>query len=297
MLLDMYRHAEWLVIYFEGPVLDRENSERRAKHWKTITSIGEKRRRAWLESALSLVMDHPLAEITETVDWIFEKCKGWLPASIQDEQLRNKDRKVTRLRLIFNYYADIRKAMATGNGDILVPAPQQRRKGAGQQQPKQSEVDELVAQFAEFRSSIGDRHISEFRIANWAKSFRILLVKHPFDDIKAVIETIRDGAEIIDQQRYHDAYDLNSRAGEWKFLMSMVPLRELIKAEKPAEPQVVGAPGADDHRRYEAGDDDWYPTRARYDEDDDDRKVTRTDMSDHEERLARYGAGRPSVPR
>jgi hypothetical protein len=228
-----------LVIYFEGLVLDRENSERQAKGWKTRTSVGEDRRQSFLGNAVSLLEDHPLEEVTETVDWIFEKCKGLMPYSIKLKY--NNDRKITRLRLVLNYYADIRKAMVSKSDVLASPVspvedlpqwqPTQSQVSPVRQLPKptQSQIDELVAAFQEFRSSVGDRNVNDSRRTNnWAKTFRIRLNRYSFEEIKEVIEGL--DPEIIDPGRYPNAFDFFDRDGEWEYLKAVAPYGKIVRA-------------------------------------------------------------------
>jgi hypothetical protein len=70
-----------------------------------------------------------------------------------------------------------------------------------------------------------DTDISEYRARNWAKTFRIMLAKYSFGDIKAVIEAVRECPDDVDQPRYRDAYDLN-RPGEWEILQGLVKCHE-----------------------------------------------------------------------
>jgi hypothetical protein len=272
-LSETYVYAEWLVTYFHSLALDRQNVENEAAGRKVQHSISEGRLEKFHESAIQLLLDHPLAEVVEVIDWVYTDCNGYLPQSLVD---RNKDRKLTRLRQILNCYGGLREAMTLG-----IPRPPD-------EQPKkvdQTEVDELVAKFAEFRTSFGDRNITGARTANWAKTFRIMLRGgRSFDDIKAIIAAVHECPDYVDQQRYHDAYDFN-RTGESVRLQGYVEIHKLMKAKKAARSQVVPPPKADA--------DDWV------DEDDYDRRPTRkptgwtSDYSSWEgirRRRARYAA-------
>jgi hypothetical protein len=54
---------------------------------------------------LRLVLNRPLAEIVETVDWVFITCDEYLPESAVN---RKNDQKLTRLRQILNSYDALR---------------------------------------------------------------------------------------------------------------------------------------------------------------------------------------------
>jgi|SRR5580692_485518 hypothetical protein len=85
-----------------------------------------------------------------------------------------------------------------------------------------------------------------------------MLAKDSFDDIKAVIDAVRECPEKVDQARYRNAYDLN-RPGEWEILQGLVAIHKLVKAKQAAHPQVVPAPKADDDDWLDEDDDDWRP--------------------------------------
>jgi hypothetical protein len=89
-----------------------------------------------------------------------------------------------------------------------------------------------------------------------------MLAKHSFDDIKAVIEALRESPGDIDQRRYRDAYDLN-RPGEWEILQGIVGVHESVKANKFAGSSMASAPKAEHSDDRLDDDDDWGATRRR----------------------------------
>ncbi len=290
-------HADWLTTYFHSLALDRQNVENKAAGRKVQPSISEGRLEKFHQSAIELLLHHPLAEVVEVIDWVYIDCNGYLPQSLVD---RNKDHKLTRLRQILNCYEGLREAMTTG-----IPRP-------SDQQPKKvdpTEVDELMAAFTEFRASHGDLDISEFRLNNWRKTFRIMLRKYPVQDIKAVIAAIRGMPDYIDQGRYRNAYALN-RPGEWEDLREVVKTHELIKTTEAAQPQVVPSRKADaddwvdedDARRpgrpQSSRNDPWetYPNRPRRAKDPQHRgqAITFSDPERIKLRRLRYEAGLPT---
>lgn len=249
-LSETCRQADWLVTYFHGFALPRLNAEREAKDWKTVDSVDQKRLAKWHESAVKLVQDHPLAEVVEIVDWVFVSCQGYLPESAVE---KSKDRKLTRLRQVLNSYDALLEAMTAG----IPPAPVKPMKR--REPPDEAVIDELVAQFAEFRAALGDRRVPDGRRASWAKTFRIMLWKHSLDDIKAVLEALHECPEHVDQWRYKNAYDLNRNPEEWARLQGYVEIHRIIKARKAAQPQVVVPSAKADDDDWRDEDDDWRP--------------------------------------
>jgi hypothetical protein len=247
-MIDLYRQGEWLVIYTEGHVLPRMNQERQARGWKTTDSVGEDRRDSWLSSALRLVSYHPLPEVVEVIDWLFSSCGGYIPMSVvDDERLRQHDLKVTRLQLVVDHYAELRSKMTTGKVTPLPAAKniadQHHRRPIPSRQPLTEEerdvqAAELVSAFTEFRASCGDRRITDFRTQSWAKTFKIMLDRHPFEDINAVIAALMDCPQYVDQQRYFDAYDLN-RPGEWSSLMATVEIHKAVRTSANMAPRAT----------------------------------------------------------
>jgi hypothetical protein len=255
--------AETLVTHFEQPVIERQKAEyaRRGQTWRGKGL--DKRRESWRGSAMQLLEYHPLAEVLETVDFVFGHWDGYLPRSVTRRDGRplttdsrgrplkhDEDLKVTRLQLICLGYDSIRDHMAHPEitAERKIPAAPKPKPTA--KQPRQSDVDDLVLQFTDFRASAGDRHVGDARIANWTKTFQIMLRQYPAEDIKAVIAAARGCPEYVDQRRYRNAYDLN-RPGEWENLQGYVELHQLkeTKNVEPVKPR----------RQFNEDDDDWRP--------------------------------------
>ena len=239
---ETFAEVGFLVAYFEAHILPRENAARQEKGWKTLDRMTASRREGWRQSALELVTEYNLAAIVEIIDWVFATRDGQLPASAVEKE---RDLKLTRLRQIQRGWDALVEAMAAAR----VPVTAQKMH---QDDVKvlpvthtvdQSQVDDLVELFREFRSGVvagmeRDTDISDARARSWAKTFMIMLAKYSFDEIKAVIEALRECPEDVDQGRYSNAYDLN-RSDEWEILRGLVRLHELIKSEKSARPCVA----------------------------------------------------------
>jgi hypothetical protein len=290
--------ADQLVAHFEQPVVERQKADYAKRGWTWRGTNLDERREAWREAAIKLLERHSFTEVVETIDYVFGPWNGYLPSSVtardgrslktdkNGRDLKHDDLKVTRLQLIRQGYESIRDHMT--DPDMAVEPEHHVAadpKPAGRKPVQQCQVDELMADFTEFRASLGDRDVDEFRLNNWAKTFRIMLGKRSFEDIKAVIAAIRGCPEYVDQGRYRSAYALN-RHGEWKRLQGYVQLYELIKAKKAAQPQVVPPPKAHDDQY----DDEWRPTPRRT----SGPRLTSSDMSSWESierRRARYREG------
>ena len=236
-LLDTYDQAYWLVMHFEGHVLPRMNQERKLHGWKTTDSVGEKRRERWLSSAITLLSSHPLEEVVEVTDWLFSSCHGYLPASVVDDESRKRDRKVTRIQQVADYYEELAD-MALGNQP---PKSSERLINWGTLAKHQStanygepfedpglecKVTELVSLFTHFRTTCGDQSVTDFRTWGWAKTFRIMLVRHSYEDIKAAIVAITACRDRVDVSRYSDAFHLKQ---EWHQVLSVIELHKVMQ--------------------------------------------------------------------
>jgi hypothetical protein len=172
--------------------------------------------------------------------------------------LKHDDLKVTRLQLIHQGYDSIREHMA--NPDMAAePEPLEDPRPLGPK-PRQAQVDELMADFTEFRASVGDRNVDKFRINNWIKTFEIRLRQYSFEDVKAVIAAIRGLPQYVDQRRYRNPYRLFENEREWRVLQGHVQTYERKQSiEKAAQPAVVkSAPKADEGGWFDE-DGDWRP--------------------------------------
>jgi hypothetical protein len=243
---DFINDAETLVAHFERPVIERTKAEyaRRGHTWRGKGL--DKRRESWQQDAIQLLEHHPIAEVIETVDFVFGTWEGYLPTSVTGKLgkpltvdkwgrplTHDVDLKVTRLRLIRMGYDSIRDHMAHPEitAERKIPAaPKPKPKKV-----RQADVDDLLAQFTDFRASAGDRHVDDHRKANWADTFRVMLRQYSADDIKAVIAAVRACPEYVDQGRYRNAYALN-RPGEWENLQGTVELHRLKQKHEAANP-------------------------------------------------------------
>ena len=261
---ETFAEVGFLVAYFEAHILPRENAARQEKGWKTLDRMTASRLEGWRLSALELVTEYNLADIVEIIDWVFVTRDGQLPASAVEKK---RDLKLTRLRQIQRGWDALVEAMAARapvTAQVIHQVDVKRLPAT--HTFDESQVDDLVELFREYRSGVfagggRDTHIPEARTRSWATTFRIMLAKYSFDEIKAVIEALRECPEDVDQGRYSNAYDLN-RSDEWEILRGLVRLHELIKSEKSARPCVARATpmaASDDWL-----DDDWGVTRRRF---------------------------------
>ena len=242
------------------------NAEYAEKGWKTKESVVANRLSGWRETAFELVIDHPLEEVIAIIDWVFATRDGQLPASAVEKK---RDLKLTRLRQIQRGWDALVEAIAA---PVAATAPAIRKVDVNDRPvthiASQSQVDDLVELFRDFRSRVvsgsgRDTDITDARALSWAKTFRIMLAQHSFDDIKAVIDAVRECPEDVDQRRYSNAYDLN-RPGEWEILQGLVGVHESVKANKFARSSMGSAPKAEDSDDRLDDDDDWGVTRRRF---------------------------------
>jgi hypothetical protein len=248
--LDFYDEVDQLVAHFEQPVVERQKAAHAEKGQTWRGKDLDKRRESWQKAAIRLLEYHPLDEVIETIDYVFGPWNGYLPSSVtasdgrslkvdkNGRSLKHDDLKVTRLQLIHQGYDSIREHMA--NPDMAAePEPLEDPRPLGPK-PRQAQVDELMADFTEFRASVGDRNVDKFRINNWIKTFEIRLRQYSFEDVKAVIAAIRGLPQYVDQRRYRNPYRLFENEREWRVLQGHVQTYERKQSiEKAAQPAVV----------------------------------------------------------
>jgi hypothetical protein len=226
-LLDVYEQALWLVAHFQVPVLAASNQDRQARGRKPQASVGDHRLNRWLTSAVALVQSHPLDEVVPVIDWVFNDRGGLLPEHLVD----NRERKLTRIQQIVDCYDGLVAEMTMGLPPSGGTSPRQPKVDYGKplaDEAMEAKVTELVSLFGEFRTACGEGEIADFRTWGWAKTFRIMLGKRSFEDIKAAILALDGCRGYEDPSRYHDAFDLN-REGEWEQLQSLVDLHKVIQ--------------------------------------------------------------------
>lgn len=102
--LEILNNAMWLVSYFEGYVVDKHNQDKVAKGRKPIDEIPERRKRKWFDNAQTLVSVHPVWEVAEVIDWVFNTCAGHLPTWVAETHERSIDTKVTSIRQVAEVY-------------------------------------------------------------------------------------------------------------------------------------------------------------------------------------------------
>jgi hypothetical protein len=288
-LLDIYEQAYWLVAYFEVPVLADANQRRKARGHKPQASVGDKRLNGFLTSAVTLVGSHPLEEVVGIINWVFGRCGGFIPKSVVDEfgRFGGGDQKLTRLQQIVEFYDGLVAMMATG---YTAPPPQPKVNYGKPlaNEAMEAKATELVSLFGEFRTACGERDIPDFRTWGWAKTFRIMLGKYLFDDIKAGIVALRACRDRVDVSRYHDAFHLNQ---EWQEILGVVDLHKVI--------QQAALKHTEHENRWErtppstsvmSNNEDDSPCDAK------DSMCGLLDMADNvEERWAWYVAGQPGL--
>jgi hypothetical protein len=238
--IDVVNNAGWLVTYFEGYVVEKANQEKVTKGRKLIDEVSEDRKRKWYDNAQELVAQHPVHEVVEVIDWIFNSCSGYLPSWVAECSEFPLDRKVTRIRQVEENYDLLLEEMNSNAGpDPVDDLKVTRRTAINYGEPfadpeEEAKVSELVELFTDFRLAvIPTAEIHHTRTWRWAKSFRIMLAHrgYQFKDLVLVITALRDYPE-MDRTRYSDAYDLQQR-GEWEHLLSAVKLARM-KAERRA---------------------------------------------------------------
>lgn len=165
--------------------------------------VNAKRYRSFVNAARFLVKKYPVAEIYETVAFVFESWEGVLP--FKD---RFGKQKVTSLWQIANSYTKIRMVMRAG----FDPDDSEPRK-VNFMEPLEnadieSQVQDLTQRFREFRLLVGDQYINDHRIAGWSKTFRIMLWKdeRPYVDIKTLLDALTYCRDRVEADRYHNAY-------------------------------------------------------------------------------------------
>lgn len=160
------------------------------------------KRQRWLTQLMDLVLSfkRPIGEAAMVVTWIFTDCDGIIPIPT-----RSKDRKLTRIDQITWNWVELQAAMR--NGLDRHPIRGHNYAHELENVVVESQVNELVKYFAEFRTSLGET-ASEFQLANWRKTFRIMLHhdRIDFDSVVLVVTNLRRFENHIDLNRYRDAF-------------------------------------------------------------------------------------------
>ena len=241
-VMGIWNNAAWLVSYFEGYVVDKTNHENATKGRKPVDEVSESRKVKWFDNAWELVSGHPLPEVVEVIDWLFNTQAGHLPTWIAKHSKYRSDTKVTRIRQIQEHYDLLLKAMHSGAGpddsvagDTASPRAKITSYGSPFIDPAaEAKVTDLIELFTEFRLTVGPtKNFHHKMIWRWAKSFRIMLVhrRYDFDEVKMVVTTLRDHPE-MDRIRYHDPFDMYQH-GEWEHLVSAAKLARLRAERRP----------------------------------------------------------------
>jgi hypothetical protein len=286
-LPDLQHMADWLVESFEVPVLAEANQRRKARGRKPYTSVGDHRLNRWFSSAIKLIGSHPLEEVVRVIDWVFTDCGGFIPSSVVDEfgRFAGHSQRLTRLQQIAEFYSSLVDEMAMGSQP---PQPPVNYGKPLANEAMEAKATELVSLFGELRTACGERDIPDFRTWGWAKTFRIMLGKYLFDDIKAGIVALRACRDRVDVSRYHDAFHLNQ---EWQEILGVVDLHKVI--------QQAALKHTEHENRWErtppstsvmSNNEDDSPCDAK------DSMCGLLDMADNvEERWAWYVAGQPGL--
>ncbi|WP_263994068.1 hypothetical protein [Mycobacterium yunnanensis] len=203
--------------------------QRRAKKPITMT-----RRRRWRHSTLGLLAarKHPIDEACALVTWLFDECDGHLPI-----KLERGETKITRVAQILDNYDALLVAKVEGTTRIVEPTI---TIGVGKRlSPLQLEaqVTELVGMFTAYRESLGKPDVvDDYRVNNWAKTFRIMLTadRRAFDDISFVIASFRELENLMDHSRYStDVFPLRADF-EWQ-LTERRGLRDALRERAKIE--------------------------------------------------------------
>lgn len=243
-IFSISEEAGWLVMFFGGYILDQINEERRRLGRQPLDAVNDPRRlKGWFKSAEVFLLRRPappaLEEISETIAWVFSECGGYLPVEVVNEfsptgRTKPQDRKLTRLKQLFDNYDRIKEAIATGK--TMHPQDLADR---GHQSPViglDAKVAELVQLFIAFRWMPPDN----FRRENFATTFRTMLAhdRRGFDDIKFVLTHLGSPPvlERLDVSRYQDAYWLRQEFDHVHELVTAVLAAEARKPTTPALP-------------------------------------------------------------
>jgi hypothetical protein len=300
-VFEVSREASWLVMHFEGYVLDQMNQALALVGKKSRTSVGDDRRRRWRRSAIKLLESRSLLEVRETIDWLFTHCSGYLPFEVINKYTRRpgaQDRKVTSIRIVLEHYDRLMTEMVTPKEiRSLEPAvePCQPRTNYGEpltDSHVESKVADLVLLFTDFRRACGEGEIDSRRTWAWAKSFRIMLARYSysFEDISRVIMALNECRQLVDVERYRDVYHLHCN-GEWNPVLGVVEIQEAARKhgdrvirQESAASSLTLAP-IDDGSLADAENDDGIRLGA------EGEAFGRSSMADNiAERRARYAA-------
>ena len=112
-VLDAYVNSMWLVVYFEGRIIHRDNHDRLNRGRKPIDEVPQYRKDKWFDSAFSLVHSHPLHEVVNVIDWVFDNQHSYLPCTVLEHSETPSDDRLTRLRQVKENYDLLVEAMHT----------------------------------------------------------------------------------------------------------------------------------------------------------------------------------------
>jgi hypothetical protein len=300
-LFELCREASWLVMHFEGYVLDQMNQALAVTAKKPRTSVGDDRRMRWRRSAIKLLESRSLLEVRETIDWLFTHCSGYLPFEVINKHTRQpsaQDRKVTSIRIVLEHYDRLMAEMVTPKEiRSLEPAVEAGQPRTDYGEPltdsrDESKVAALLSLFTDFRRACGEGEIDSRRTWAWAKSCRIMLVRYSysFDDISRVIMALNECRHLMDVERYRDVYHLHCN-GEWNQVLGVLEIQsaarkhgDRVTYQESAASSMTLAP-TDDGSLAEAENGDGIRLEA------EGTAFGRSSMADNiGERRARYAA-------
>jgi hypothetical protein len=239
-LLDRWNQAFWLVSFFERPVLERMIRRSLASNRKPPASVSETRKLTWLTNAVDLLGTADLDEVCEVISWTFDTFDGYMPFEVEGPLgvSRPRDAKLTNLRVVEE------------NWDQLVTMWRNRTDGTSRESDgstfershdttppsrvkyTQTQIDELVDLFDQFQRGQSD----EFRRANWAKTFAIMLGHDgiEFPELREVIGGLSIIEDFIDTSKYHDAFNVREH---YDFLKKTIPAIVAIQRNRSHQGQ------------------------------------------------------------
>lgn len=291
-LFARWDQACWLVSFFEERVLERQNVESLASGRKPPTSIPEKRKRAWVTNATSLLgrVNAPrLVEVCEVISWVFEDWDGFIPFPVENHlgYSRPRDRKLTHIRVVeenwdrlVSVWKSRHSASKSCHGTDFDEHTQNTTASDqtkwNKSEPSESEVTELVDLFDQFRRGQSD----EDQRQAWAKTFKIMLRNDQkcFTTLRDVIGGLAAVEDYLDTSRYLDAFDVRE---DYEFLRETVPIYVAISKRRSI---AIPKPNLDSYDECPADTVDI--VRRRYAD-----GPTTSDMSNVEDRRAWYESG------
>ncbi|OBF98877.1 hypothetical protein A5772_13600 [Mycolicibacter sinensis] len=217
----------------------------------------------------------PLDEITNLLRWLFGEHDGVLPFDVVNEfnptgRYRPKDRKITRLKQVFDNYDQIREMRMGNKPDGLVASAGNHNLARPSVPNLKAKVEELVSRFSAVRTMEPD----DFMRNNFRTTFRIMLDRdrRSYDQIKLVVDNLGSPRvqEYLDVSRYQDAYWLRQEFDHaYEIMAAVLTAPTCDSSTVPSKPEAwITAERTDEQDRFE----EFVPDRRHTspsDQDDD----------------------------